>query len=364
VLRRRPNKEYLVEEGSRREARLLAGLADILMAFCYDHRCTQGDPNVESAWTVHTISPTLCWLEEFDTPREALTAAMRRSLAFPYLRNWRLSRAALEDAAALLSAGRRPVLRALLQVRRVMETDETRYLLNRLYLDDYCVWAQRVSDRSLSRLASAVAAAAAEGADGGITRADCGNWGLAELEDECHRAVRGEWDDKSHGDGDDDGDSGSDSDSSSSSSSSESESESDIEDEAMGVGSGGDDAPASSAADAHREQGAKELQEMLSAEARTPTKKRPIFELSIGDQQRRFETGRDAAEKKPSPPLLVARSTRRVPRAPQAASPAAGGNITPPAAPEVLPLFRLNSDAARPGKPMIQVLSSHETPSA
>lgn len=45
---------------------MLLGLADILFAYAYDHRTTGGDPSVESAWTVATLSPLLSWLEVND----------------------------------------------------------------------------------------------------------------------------------------------------------------------------------------------------------------------------------------------------------------------------------------------------------
>ena len=36
---------------------------DIIFAYCYNHRTTQGENSVESAWTVGTLSPTLSCLE-------------------------------------------------------------------------------------------------------------------------------------------------------------------------------------------------------------------------------------------------------------------------------------------------------------
>lgn len=61
--RRLPNREYLIPTGECEEAQALLGLADVLFAYAYDHRTTGGDPTVESAWTVATLSPLLSWLE-------------------------------------------------------------------------------------------------------------------------------------------------------------------------------------------------------------------------------------------------------------------------------------------------------------
>lgn len=39
------------------------GLLDIIYSYAYDFRTTLGEGNVESAWTVSKISPTLSWFE-------------------------------------------------------------------------------------------------------------------------------------------------------------------------------------------------------------------------------------------------------------------------------------------------------------
>lgn len=72
MLRKLPNKEYLVASGSAEEAKLLAGLVDLLYAYIYDHRFTQAEPNAESGWTCCILSPTLCWLDSPETPHAAV----------------------------------------------------------------------------------------------------------------------------------------------------------------------------------------------------------------------------------------------------------------------------------------------------
>jgi protein SHQ1 len=39
------------------------GLLDIIAAYCYDHRTTEGDPTSESAWTINKLSAILSWFE-------------------------------------------------------------------------------------------------------------------------------------------------------------------------------------------------------------------------------------------------------------------------------------------------------------
>ncbi|KAJ3101375.1 Hsp90 cochaperone shq1 [Phlyctochytrium bullatum] len=41
------------------------GLVDILFAYCYDHRITEGEHNVESPWTIAKIAATLSCLEVY-----------------------------------------------------------------------------------------------------------------------------------------------------------------------------------------------------------------------------------------------------------------------------------------------------------
>eukprot|EP00952_Eustigmatos_sp_NYUAD-ZCMA_P005011 21938-Eustigmatos_ZCMA.PRE.1 len=38
-------------------------------------------------------------------------------------------------------------------VRKVLRRTETHYLLNRIFLDDYCVWVQHVEDETFARVA-------------------------------------------------------------------------------------------------------------------------------------------------------------------------------------------------------------------
>eukprot|EP00903_Cladosiphon_okamuranus_P011174 g10546.t1 len=181
-MRRLPNREYIIEPGSLEERRVLLGLADVLFAYAYDHRTTGGDASVESAWTVAVLSPLLSWLEvapvEEDQgeggapPTAADTSAstsaetrvalagIRRSLIFPYLRVWELGALVTRDVRDILTAGKRCILRCLLQTYAIMERGEVHYLLNKLFIEDYCVWIQKASEESLASFAERYAVAA------------------------------------------------------------------------------------------------------------------------------------------------------------------------------------------------------------
>jgi len=175
-------------------ARLWASLFTLLFAYAYDARLTGGEPSVESAWTQCTLSPLLSWLD--DDPGQvapcagcggarappgapllpallaaAAAAAVKRALIYPYLRRWDLAVLCASDAVTLLLRGKRAALRALLSVRRALAADgdtseggggeDARYLLNTLFVDDFCCWLQGVADADCREAALAAGAAVA-----------------------------------------------------------------------------------------------------------------------------------------------------------------------------------------------------------
>lgn len=60
-----PKKTYLLSREQKFFA--LAGLVDILYAYCYNNRVNCGETNVESGWTIAKLSSTLSW---FDVSRD------------------------------------------------------------------------------------------------------------------------------------------------------------------------------------------------------------------------------------------------------------------------------------------------------
>ncbi len=147
-----PRKEFLLDSAQRRRA--LCGLIDLLFAYAYDVRTTEGDPTVESGWTVRHVSATLAWLDTFETVAEAALASVERSLCYPLVRHFELARTTLADVGVLLRLGRPAVLRALLDLKLLVQRGvEHGYLLNRIWVDDYCVWLQQLAPRWLAKLA-------------------------------------------------------------------------------------------------------------------------------------------------------------------------------------------------------------------
>jgi len=151
-LRNLPNKEYLIDPP---EARLLLlNLVDILYAFAYDFRVTCGDPNVESGWTVVTISSVLSFCDSFSCLPDVVRACLRRSLSYPLYRNWELSVQVLKDVTRMFQLGKRHIIKALLSIKRILQFSEFRAHFNRLYIDDYCIWIQSVSPSLLKSLST------------------------------------------------------------------------------------------------------------------------------------------------------------------------------------------------------------------
>ena len=137
--------------------KMFLSLADIMFAYAYDHITTGGDPSPESAWTIAILSPTLSWFEQYtlnDKPMKSIVYSMQRSLIYPYLRYWPLAEIVARHVSQIFLGGRRVLLRCLLQTYRILEKTDTHYLLNKLYIHDFCVWIQQVTDSELSDFAN------------------------------------------------------------------------------------------------------------------------------------------------------------------------------------------------------------------
>lgn len=164
------------------EHRLCVGLVDILFAYVYDHLLTDGDPTVESAWTVSKLSASLSWLEDWldkdeeeDVPlvpdaldncrwqwkqrdefrttlslaRQVVISSTRRALIFPYIRTIRLAAQVWKHVALILRhGGVRTVIRCLLQIRTMLNCNDVHYLGNKLFIDPYLTWLQQCNSAS------------------------------------------------------------------------------------------------------------------------------------------------------------------------------------------------------------------------
>lgn len=153
-LRKFVNKSYLLDKRTHRQ--VYYSLIDILLAYCYETRVTEGERNVESAWNIRKLSPTLCWFETWTNVHEILVSFGRRVLCYPLYRHFKLVLKAYRDTTEILQLGKSAVLKCLLDVHKIFQESDPSYILNDLYISDYCVWIQKAKSKKLAALAEAL----------------------------------------------------------------------------------------------------------------------------------------------------------------------------------------------------------------
>ncbi|KAF7725986.1 Hsp90 cochaperone shq1 [Apophysomyces ossiformis] len=149
MMRGLPHKEYLLSN----EKITYLGLVDIMFAYSYNHRISEGDNTVESVWCIGKLSPTMACLEQFTTLRETMIACFRRALAYPLYRHFGLCEKVLQDVYVLFRLGKRAILKALLEMKDMFDHHDVYYIYSKTWLDDYCVWIQHASDHVIRTLA-------------------------------------------------------------------------------------------------------------------------------------------------------------------------------------------------------------------
>lgn len=150
VLLQLANKDYILS--SEEKQNIYLGLVDLLFAYAYNYRTTEGENTSESAWTICKISPTLSWLDSFHNIHNVILSCARRSLCYPLYRHWSLVLKIIEDIKIIFSLGKRWILRCLIECRALLQSDENKYILNELYLNDYCLWIQKASTKKILSL--------------------------------------------------------------------------------------------------------------------------------------------------------------------------------------------------------------------
>ncbi|XP_020863230.1 protein SHQ1 homolog [Phascolarctos cinereus] len=145
------NKSYLLDK--RAQYHVYYGLIDILLAYCYEIRVTEGESNVESPWNIRKLSGTLSWFESWNNVHEILVSFGRRVLCYPLFRHFKLVTKAHIDTVKILQLGRSAILKCLLDIHKIFQENDPAYILNDLYISDYCIWIQKVKSRKLASLA-------------------------------------------------------------------------------------------------------------------------------------------------------------------------------------------------------------------
>lgn len=150
ILKSFGNKEYLLSKEDKKSA--LLSLVDIIYAYCYCIRTNLGEENVESAWVINKLSSTLSWFRNFDTFDEAVLSCIRRSLCYPLYRRWDLSILVLSDVRKIFENGCICLLTCLLDVYKIFNSSEPRYVLNQLFIKDYCIWIQQLKSTNFDSI--------------------------------------------------------------------------------------------------------------------------------------------------------------------------------------------------------------------
>uniref|UniRef100_A0A7S3G5P2 CS domain-containing protein n=1 Tax=Palpitomonas bilix TaxID=652834 RepID=A0A7S3G5P2_9EUKA len=152
LLKDLPKKEYLIQD----PRSVYAGLIDLLFAYAYDRRTSEGEGTCESDWTFAKLSSTLSWLRNFASIEQALSACYRRSLCYPLYRHFALAEKVQADVMCILRRGRAYTVHCLLTMKKVLDMSDRKYLLSRIYLNDYCSFIQMLRDEYLLFLANEV----------------------------------------------------------------------------------------------------------------------------------------------------------------------------------------------------------------
>ncbi|XP_052456026.1 protein SHQ1 homolog [Carassius gibelio] len=153
-MRKFTNRSYLLDKKARFHVWL--GLVDIILAYVYDVRTTEGEHNVESAWTIRKLSGTLSWLETYHSVQDVLVSFGRRTLCYPLYRHFSLITRAVKDVACIFQSGKACVLKCLLAIHKIFRENDPAYILNDLYITDYCIWIQRVKSKHVLDLAESL----------------------------------------------------------------------------------------------------------------------------------------------------------------------------------------------------------------
>ena len=143
-------KEYLLDN----PAQIYLGLVDLMFSFSYNYFITLGENNSESAWNLVKISPTLNSFVTFDSLEQTILSCFKQSLCWPLLRNWEFSLKVLHHTTILFKLGKKTLLKCLLVIKRILESDDRTFTICQIWINDYLVWIQSCSEKTLASLAS------------------------------------------------------------------------------------------------------------------------------------------------------------------------------------------------------------------
>uniref|UniRef100_A0A2K5S7G1 Protein SHQ1 homolog n=1 Tax=Cebus imitator TaxID=2715852 RepID=A0A2K5S7G1_CEBIM len=131
-------KSYLLEKKTC--CQVYYSLIDVLLEYCYETCVTEGEKNVESAWNIRKLSPTLWWFETWTNVHAIMVSFERRVLCYPLYCHFKLVMKAYRNTIKISQLGKMS-----LDIHKIFQENNTAYILNDLYISDYCVWIQKLA---------------------------------------------------------------------------------------------------------------------------------------------------------------------------------------------------------------------------
>lgn len=112
-----------------------------MFSYFYELICMCGDFGTESARTINRTSMVLScnYLYDGESVREMVVDCCRRCLTYSLYKHLSICRVALGYLADYLTSER--VRLVLEDLKKMMDKSEPRYLLNRIYIEDYLIYA-------------------------------------------------------------------------------------------------------------------------------------------------------------------------------------------------------------------------------
>ncbi|KAJ7404922.1 Protein SHQ1 like protein [Willisornis vidua] len=132
-LRKFTNKSYLLDKRSRHHVYL--GLIDILLAYCYEICVNEGDKN----------EPAAKELERFQM--DGLPVCSQQRGGRVCVKVFLIKNGFVGKAA---------VLKCLLDIHKIFRESDPAYILNDLFITDYCIWIQKIKSKKLAALSEAL----------------------------------------------------------------------------------------------------------------------------------------------------------------------------------------------------------------
>lgn len=124
---------------------MMIQVTDLIFSFCFEMRSME-ELTCESASNINKISPTLACLVEFTMISDMIKACFRRILIYSLYRNYLIAERAWADVIGLFREGKAAVVRVLIQLKMQFDKSEPRYLLNRLFVEDFIIWVQKCEE--------------------------------------------------------------------------------------------------------------------------------------------------------------------------------------------------------------------------